>query len=85
MSIDKKTERHMYGLDDIVAASDHKRNEKGSKKVEDSGMQSCQKVNWSLASLAWLNKELRHWKTVCLPAFVIMVRCQSRNSSIPEE
>lgn len=48
-------------------------------------MQACWKPSWSLASLAWLNKELRHWKTVCLPAFVCTVRCQYRNSSVSEE
>lgn len=45
----------------------------------------CWKLSWSLASLAWLNKEHRHWKTVCLPAFIRMFRCQYRNSSVSEE
>lgn len=82
----KKTERQTQGLDDIMAFSDCTKDEnRGQNRWRRNGTQACWKRSWSLVTLAWLNKELRHWKTVFLPAFVCMVRCQYRNSSVSEE
>lgn len=81
------TERQTQALDDIMATSNRTplRSEQRSTLVEENGTQACWKLSWSLVSFAWLNKELRHWTSVCLPAFVCMVRCQYRNSSVSEK
>lgn len=69
-----------------MAVSDRTPDEnRGQNRWRRNGMLACWKPSWSLASLARLNKELRHCKTVCLQAFVCMVRCQYRNSGVSEE
>lgn len=49
---------------------------------KENSTQACWKHSWTLVSL---NKALGLWKTVCLPAFVCIVRRQYRTSSVSEE
>lgn len=69
----------------LQAIARHSNENGGQKTMEDSGAKACWKLFWTLASLRWLDKVLRQWKTVCLPAFICMVRCQYKTSSVSEE